>query len=299
MLDHPCRGESHPPLRAVTNAAGSLNPAHQPGSIVLLADHINLSGLCGSSPLVGPNEDSFGPRFLALSDAYDLHLRRTAHEAWSEIADSGSDGSISAQVIPALGEGVYAYVAGPSYETRAEARMLRMLGADLVGMSTVPEVLVARHAGIRVLAASLVTNSVVMEPGLVGSAPRLVGASRESINELAAKGKASHEEVIEMGDRGAEMMQVSCIDTDFPNPGVKVFAVANGFSEVYSANRGKADHQIARGLKNATRAFCASPNYSVMTFLLCETGRHPLVRGIHQLVRLSTYACLRSERNQL
>lgn len=202
---------------AVTNAAGSLNPAHQPGSIVLLADHINLSGLCASSPLIGPNEDSFGPRFLALSDAYDLHLRRTAHEAWREILHPESGGSTPANVAPALGEGVYAYVTGPSYETRAEARMLRMLGADLVGMSTVPEVLVARHAGIRVLAASLVTNSVVLEPGFAGSDCTLAGASRVFIEELAAKGKANHEEVIEMGHRGADIMQVSCLDLDLPS----------------------------------------------------------------------------------
>ena len=153
-------------LRLVlTNAAGGLNPDFEPGELMLVTDHLNLSG---DNPLLGPNVDSLGPRFPALADAYDSELARRAREA---AAATGTT----------LHEGVYIMLAGPSYETRAELRMLRGLGADAVGMSTVPEVIVARHAGVRVLTISVITNKAtpdVTQP-------------------------ATHEEVIEMGRVGA------------------------------------------------------------------------------------------------
>jgi purine-nucleoside phosphorylase len=135
----------------LTNAAGALDAAVAPGSLVAITDHVNLQG---TSPLVGPNDDSLGPRFPDMSDAYDPAYRALAQDAAARLG------------VP-LGEGVYAAWLGPAFETPAEIRMLRVLGADLVGMSTVPEVLAARHMGMRCLALSCVTNAaagVVDEP---------------------------------------------------------------------------------------------------------------------------------------
>jgi purine-nucleoside phosphorylase len=135
----------------LTNACGAIDPAVPPGRLVAVSDHLNLQG---TSPLVGPNDDSLGPRFPDLTDAYDPDYRRLAHEAADRLGLE-------------LGDGVYAAWLGPAFETPAEIRMMRALGADLVGMSTVPEVLAARHMGIRCLALSCVTNAaagVLPEP---------------------------------------------------------------------------------------------------------------------------------------
>ena len=131
----------------VTNAAGGLNPVYRPGDFMLIHDHINFLGLSGMNPLVGPNDERLGERFPALAKAYDAELRslaRTMAAQWPDIT---------------LYEGVYAQVAGPSYETGAELKFLRIAGADAVGMSTAPEVIVARHMGMRVLGISLITNT--------------------------------------------------------------------------------------------------------------------------------------------
>jgi xanthosine phosphorylase len=125
-----------------TNAAGSLDAAVGPGSLMAIGDHINLLGV---NPLTGPNDDAIGPRFPSLRDAYDPELRRLLHDA-------------AGQLGIALAEGVYLATAGPSFETPAEIRAFRTLGADAVGMSTVPEVILARHAGLRVVAVSAITN---------------------------------------------------------------------------------------------------------------------------------------------
>ncbi|MGQ0608838.1 MAG: purine-nucleoside phosphorylase [Chloroflexota bacterium] len=176
---HPYEGYSHREatllLRAVlalgaesvvlTNAAGGLNPDFDPGDVMLISDHINLSG---DNPLLGPNLDRLGPRFPPLTDAYDPGLRTEARAAGERTG-------------VALREGVYVMLSGPAYETRAEMRMLRLLGADAVGMSTAHETIVARHAGARVLGFSLITNKATedVETG------------------------ATHDEVIEMGRVGA------------------------------------------------------------------------------------------------
>jgi len=107
-----------------------------------------------------------------------------------------------------LHEGVYVYVGGPSYETRAECRMLRLLGADVVGMSTVPEVIVARHCGLRVLAMSLVTNNAVLEAGPRGDDANIVGQDQSALAASQAAGKANHEEVLEAGVEAAKDMQM-------------------------------------------------------------------------------------------
>jgi purine-nucleoside phosphorylase len=126
----------------LTNAAGGIGEDMNPGDLVLIRDHLNLTG---RNPLVGENESRLGPRFPDMTEVYAQELRRLAAETAAEV---GLD----------LAEGVYAWFLGPSYETPAEVQMARRLGADLVGMSTVPEAIAARHMGARVLAMSLVTN---------------------------------------------------------------------------------------------------------------------------------------------
>jgi len=149
--------------------------------------------------LRGPNIEAFGVRFPPLSDAYDLELRRKVHQVWSCVYPE--------EYRRRIHEGVYAFVGGPSYETRAECRMLRLLGADLVGMSTVPEVIVARHSGLRVLALSIVTNKAVLENGPAGDDVSIQDLSREDLCATNGRGKANHQEVLEAGLHVAEDMQ--------------------------------------------------------------------------------------------
>ncbi len=129
-------------MLVLTNAAGSLRREAGPGSLVCLSDHINLLGF---NPLTGPNDEAAGPRFPSLRDAYDPDMRARLHAAARALGTE-------------LHDGVYLAVAGPSFETPAEIRAFRTLGADAVGMSTVPEVILARHAGLRVAAVSAITN---------------------------------------------------------------------------------------------------------------------------------------------
>lgn len=135
----------------LTNAAGGLNIGYRTGDVMLLNDHINLVGMTGNNPLMGPNDDSIGPRFPGMTHTYDRDLRQLAHQVADEAGIK-------------LHEGVYVCLSGPNYETPAEIRMLRIWGADAVGMSTAHEVLVARHAGIRVLAFSGITNEAIDDP---------------------------------------------------------------------------------------------------------------------------------------
>lgn len=179
---HPYEGYSHreatlllravialgPRTMVVTNAAGGLDPEFEPGDVMLITDHLNLSG---DNPLVGPNLDRFGPRFPPMTDAYDPSLRAAALEA-------AARGGVS------LRQGIYVMLSGPAYETRAEMRLFRGLGADAVGMSTVHEVMVARHAGVSVLGFSLITNKAT-----------------DDVEE-----GATHEEVLEMGRVGAQQL---------------------------------------------------------------------------------------------
>lgn len=132
----------------LTNAAGGLKPDFQVGQIMLILDHIALPAMAGLNPLRGPNENEFGDRFPAMNDAYNQRLAKLARAAARE---AGTE----------LREGVYVWVAGPNFETPAEIRMLRAWGGDAVGMSTVPEVMIAHHAGMEVLAFSTITNLCV------------------------------------------------------------------------------------------------------------------------------------------
>ena len=126
----------------VTNACGGVNESFVPGDLMLITDHINFTG---QNPLIGPNEDEIGPRFPDMSEAYTLTYREVAKEAASQLDLT-------------LKEGVYMGYSGPTYETPAEIRMSRTMGADAVGMSTVPEVIVAAHGGLKVLGISCITN---------------------------------------------------------------------------------------------------------------------------------------------
>jgi purine-nucleoside phosphorylase len=126
----------------LTNAAGAVNKGFEPGDMMLVTDHINLTA---NNPLIGPNDDDLGTRFPDMSKAYDPGMQEVAR-------------SIAREQGLTLREGVYMWLTGPTFETPAEIRMARVLGADAVGMSTVPEVIVARHGGIRVLALSCMTN---------------------------------------------------------------------------------------------------------------------------------------------
>jgi purine-nucleoside phosphorylase len=145
----------------LTNAAGSINLGYEPGELMIIEDHINLLG----NPLLGKNDERLGLRFFDMSNAYDPALREVAERACGEAGVT-------------VRKGVYIAFTGPSYETPAEIRMARILGADAVGMSTVPEVIAARHMGIRVLGISCITN-------------KAAGVSRE---------KLDHNEVLEVGE---------------------------------------------------------------------------------------------------
>ncbi|MDQ1474751.1 MAG: purine-nucleoside phosphorylase [Bryobacterales bacterium] len=147
----------------LTNAAGGIQPAWRPGTLVLISDHINL---LGQSPLSGPNDESLGLRFPDMSEAYSRRLREVSREAGKSLGLE-------------LPEGVYAALPGPSYETPAEIRYLRAIGADLVGMSTVPETIAANHMGMKVLGISCVTNHAA---GVIDQ-------------------KLDHKEVLEVGER--------------------------------------------------------------------------------------------------
>jgi purine-nucleoside phosphorylase len=154
----------------VSNACGGLNPLWSAGDVMLIADHINL---LGDSPLIGPNDDRFGPRFPDLSMPYDDSLRTLAR-------------AVAVDMKLPLREGVYVAVAGPNLETRAEYRFLRTIGADVVGMSTVPEVLVAIHSGMRVLGLSIITDMCLPDALEPATLQKIVSVANTAEPKLTA-----------------------------------------------------------------------------------------------------------------
>jgi len=153
----------------VSNACGGMHPLWSAGDVMLIADHLNL---LADNPLLGPNDDTLGARFPELSEPYDAALRALARDVARE------RGIV-------LREGVYAAVAGPNLETRAEYRMLRALGADVVGMSTVPEVIAARHAGLRVLGISIITDMCLPDALEPASLEHIIAVARRAEPALA------------------------------------------------------------------------------------------------------------------
>jgi purine-nucleoside phosphorylase len=157
----------------VSNACGGMNPLWGPGDLVLLSDHINL---LGDNPLVGPNDERLGPRFPDMSAPYDPELRALVRKTALELGIM-------------LREGVYVAVAGPNLETRAEYRMLRAMGADVVGMSTVPEVIVAGHQGMRTIGISIITDQCLpdaLEPAEIGRIIATAGRAEPHLTRLIA-----------------------------------------------------------------------------------------------------------------
>lgn len=166
----------------LTNAAGSLSTEMTPGNLMLISDHINLMGV---NPLRGENDERFGPRFPDLTEVYDKEFQRIATEEAAAIAHERFEHGTDEELTEFLHRGVYCGLSGPTYETPAEIHMYRLLGADAVGMSTVPEAIAARHQGMSVLGISCITNLAA-------------GMTSEAIN---------HEEVMETGARVSEVFK--------------------------------------------------------------------------------------------
>lgn len=152
-------------ILVVTNAAGGVNPDFAPGDVMLITDNLNLLGMTGMNPLFGPNLDEIGPRFPDMSQAYDRELMTRARQA-------AQDENVL------LREGVYCCLSGPSFEGPADLRFLRMAGADAVGMSTVPEVIVARHGGMRVLGLSGISNKANLDGSTVTTHEEVIEAGK-------------------------------------------------------------------------------------------------------------------------
>lgn len=155
----------------VTNAAGGINQSYEPGDVMLIKDHLNLLGMAGESPLRGPNFDSIGPRFPDMGLAYDRELGALARQ------------SVEDQEFQ-LQEGVYVCLAGPSFETPADLRFLQAIGVDAVGMSTVPEVTVARHGGMRVLGLSTISNKANLDGDTLTSHEEVLAAGKTVVPRL-------------------------------------------------------------------------------------------------------------------
>ncbi|XBW37678.1 hypothetical protein QEN19_003260 [Hanseniaspora menglaensis] len=182
----------------VTNAAGGLNDSFKIGDFMMIYDHLNIPGFSGNHPLVGPNWDEDGERFLAISDAYDFKLRKLFFNKFKSLQQQGL---VSTE--RSVHEGTYSFVSGPTFESRSEARFLKAAGSDVVGMSTVPEVIVARHCGWKVLALSVITNNVVTD--LPQKATETIADEEEVPLD---KGKANHKEVLETGLLAAKDLEL-------------------------------------------------------------------------------------------
>jgi purine-nucleoside phosphorylase len=152
-------------MMIVTNAAGGVNPNFVPGDVMLITDHLNLMGMTGANPLMGPNIDELGPRFPDMSQAYNRALMGIARKA----AEQGN---------VVLREGVYCGLSGPSFESPADLRFLHMAGADAVGMSTVPEVIVAHHGGMRVLGFSGISNKANLDGSTITTHEEVIEAGK-------------------------------------------------------------------------------------------------------------------------
>ncbi|XP_045516761.1 purine nucleoside phosphorylase isoform X2 [Pieris brassicae] len=159
-----------------TNAAGGLNPSYKIGDLMIVTDHINLMGFAGNNPLQGPNDERFGPRFPPMNKAYNYEYRKIAKKVAKEL-----------KLDNIIREGIYTCLGGPNFETVAELRMLKMVGVDAVGMSTVHEVITARHCDMKVFGLSLITN--------------------ECITNYDVEAEANHEEVLDVGKMRQDLLR--------------------------------------------------------------------------------------------
>ncbi|CAH4028690.1 unnamed protein product [Pieris brassicae] len=159
-----------------TNAAGGLNPSYKIGDLMIVTDHINLMGFAGNNPLQGPNDERFGPRFPPMNKAYNYEYRKIAKKVAKEL-----------KLDNIIREGIYTCLGGPNFETVAELRMLKMVGVDAVGMSTVHEVITARHCDMKVFGLSLITN--------------------ECITNYEVEAEANHEEVLDVGKMRQDLLR--------------------------------------------------------------------------------------------
>ncbi len=157
----------------ITTACGAVNPEYTPGDLMLIIDHLNLMGMAGTNPLFGPNLDEFGVRFPDMNQAYDHNLLALAREAAADAQ------------IP-IHEGIHICVAGPSFETPADLRFLRTIGADAVSMSTTPEVITARHSGIRVLGVSGISNKANLDGSTITAHEEVLAAGRILVPRLTS-----------------------------------------------------------------------------------------------------------------
>jgi purine-nucleoside phosphorylase len=160
-------------ILVITNAAGAVNPEFEPGELMLIEDHINLLGMAGQNPLRGPNLDEFGPRFPDMSQVYDRKLKAIAREV-------AEDNDIPLQ------RGVYVCLAGPTFETPADLRFLAKVGVDAVGMSTVPEAIIARHGGTRVLGISGLSNKANLDGETLTTHEEVLEAGKVIVPRLSA-----------------------------------------------------------------------------------------------------------------
>ena len=152
-------------MMIVTNAAGGVNPDFVPGDVMLITDNLNLMGMSGLNPLMGPNLDELGPRFPDMSQAYDTELMKIARK-------------VAAENDILLREGVYCGLSGPSFESPADLRFLRLAGTDAVGMSTVPEVIVANHGGLRALGLSGISNKANLDGSTITTHQEVIEAGK-------------------------------------------------------------------------------------------------------------------------
>ncbi|XP_011499016.1 PREDICTED: purine nucleoside phosphorylase isoform X2 [Ceratosolen solmsi marchali] len=176
----------------VTNAAGGLNSTYNPGDIMLMKDHVNIMGFAGNNPLQGPNDDRFGPRFLAMNKAYDKQLLAICDEVVEEMGLQNI-----------THKGVYTCLGGPNYETVAEMKLLRVLGVDAIGMSTVHEVITARHCDMKIVAFSLITNRCVDDyddhtevnhEEVMVTGKRMEGLLKEFVSRIVSRIKETFED---------------------------------------------------------------------------------------------------------
>jgi purine-nucleoside phosphorylase len=242
------------PIVIVTNAAGGLNPEYSVGDVVTVSDHLAIPQLAGKNPLIGPNDDALGPRFPATSNAYDVDLRSIVVQAAEKL-------NIASFVRP---HGTYCFVSGPMYESKAECRLLRLLGGDMVGMSTIPEIVAAHHCNIKTLCLSLITNQVVM----VGDEGAPIATHAEVLEAVAQRSTQMQTLVAEI----VAAIQTTVLPNLAPLPPVSLSVPktlqSQWQSSQNSATGSSSQSSLQKGWSNALVVACAVVSVSAMVVTL-------------------------------